>query len=176
MCTGELMKLKLLKSRPGSPNLRNSDDPCNAEKHSKSVISFCWGIFPQGIFILCFLAMIGFNVFGIKKELNRIKMYKKIISHQKIGYKFNGLEQFTKGIEYIGYYTDKDFSQDESVKEFAQAQYLLAPTILEYNNLNHEYILFVCQNEINAWKKIQEIGASPLRRNKFGIILAKKDN
>jgi len=132
-------------------------------------------LLPQLFFALCFLIMIGFNIPGIKQELHRIFMYKKVISHQKIGYKFDGLEQFTKGVEYMGYYTDKDFSQDEPVKEFAQAQYMLTPTVLEHNNLSHEYILFVCKHEVNAWKKMQEIGASPLRRNKFGMILAKKN-
>lgn len=131
---------------------------------------------PQGIFALCFLIMIGFNIPGVKRELDRINMYQKVISHQKIGHEFNGLEQFTKGIEYMGYYTDKDFSKDATVKEFAQAQYMLTPTILEHNNLTHEYTLFVCKNEINAWKKMKEIGASPLRRNKFGMILARKNN
>jgi len=129
----------------------------------------------KSLFIICFLTMITLNIPGIKEELQRIQMYQKVIAHQKIGYKFEGLDQFIKNIEYIGYYSDEDFSLDAPVKEFAQAQYILAPTILEYNNLEHEYILFVCKNEVNAWKKMRDIKASPLRRNKFGMILAKKD-
>ncbi|VAX37613.1 hypothetical protein MNBD_UNCLBAC01-1636 [hydrothermal vent metagenome] len=128
----------------------------------------------QWVLTLCFLVMIGINIPGVKKEVDRIVLYKKVMSHQKIGYKFDGLQEIIKDIKYIGYYTDKDFSKDEPVKEFAQAQYMLAPTILEHNNLEHEYILLVCDNEMNAWKKMKELRAQPLRRNKLGMILAKK--
>ena len=94
--------------------------------------------------------------------------------YQKIGYKFEGLNQFTEGIEYIGYFTDTNINDQENSKIFAQAQYLLAPAILDYNNVEHEYILFVCEDEKKAWAIIKDIGAEPLRRNQYGMILAKR--
>ncbi len=50
----------------------------------------------------------------------------------------------------------------------------LAPTILELNNLDHEYILFDCSTDQVAADKIEEINALAIKRNKFGIILARK--
>ncbi len=128
----------------------------------------------QGLFCAGFLIIIGSNIPGLIKAMQTLKTYKKLIPYQKIGQKFAGLAPYLRNVDFVGYYTDADFSQDGPVKDFAQAQYILAPTILEHNNLSHEYILLVCQNEANAWKKMRELNAVPLRRNIFGMILARK--
>ena len=77
--------------------------------------------------------------------------------------------------EFIGYYTDGNLKNDADAKTYAHAQYVLAPTIVEFMNLNHKYILFVCSSDSAALKKIQEIGAVPLRQNRFGMILAERN-
>ena len=95
--------------------------------------------------------------------------------YQPIALEFIGLEQFTKDFKYMGYYTDIDIKKNEpAAKTFAQAQYWLAPTVLDFNNLNHEYIIFVCSNEETALKKIAEINALALTRNNLGMILARR--
>ncbi|VAW15103.1 hypothetical protein MNBD_BACTEROID05-671, partial [hydrothermal vent metagenome] len=59
-------------------------------------------------------------------------------------------------------------------KQFAQAQFMVVPTILELNNPDHKYLLFDYEKEADAFKKIKEINAVALKKNKFGIILAQK--
>ena len=77
-------------------------------------------------------------------------------------------------MKYVGYFTDRDQNLDETAAEFAQAQYAIAPTILDMNYQKHELILLDCTDETVAMAKVKELGAIPLKRNKFGIILAKQ--
>lgn len=128
----------------------------------------------KGLFCAGFALLILGNIPSLIKAMRTLKGYKKLIPYQKIGQQFAGLAPYLQGIDFVGYYTDEDFHQDRPVKTFAQAQYILAPTVLEHNNFNHEYILLVCQNEARAWQKMRELNAVPLRRNVFGMILARK--
>lgn len=89
-----------------------------------------------------------------------------------LGVKFLGLKDFVGHVQYIGYYTDKDLDQNQNAMQFSQAQYVLAPVILDLNNLRHEFIVFDCTSPKAAMDKIKEIGAVPLRVNQFGVILA----
>jgi len=106
------------------------------------------------------------------KQTRSILKIKKIIPYQFSGYKFSGLDDILNGVEHMGYYTDKNLEDEKNAKQFSQAQFILAPTILELNNLEHKYILFDCSHEEIAWDKIRQIRATPIRKNQFGIILA----
>ena len=79
-----------------------------------------------------------------------------------------------KDVKYVGYYTDRNLEESPAAAKFAQAQYILVPAILDLNKTDHEFILFDCSREEIARRKIEEIKALPLKRNKFGIILARK--
>ena len=61
-------------------------------------------------------------------------------------------------------------------KQFAQAQLVLAPAILDTNlsDPRYKFILFDCSSEKIAFQKIQELGLIPLKRNNLGIILTKR--
>ena len=88
------------------------------------------------------------------------------------GMRFSGLKDFLKGADYIGYYTDKNLSKSEYAAQFSQAQYILAPVILDLNNTSHRFILFDCTTEKKAFEKIKEIGAVAVKKNPYGIVLA----
>ena len=90
------------------------------------------------------------------------------------GVRFSGLKDFLKDAGYVGYYTDKNLSKNEYAAQFSQAQYVLAPIILDLNNTAHRFILFDCTTEKKAFEKIEEIGAIPLKKNQYGIVLAEK--
>lgn len=129
----------------------------------------------QLFFIAALFGVTMMNFIVLSQDIRRIQSFKKVLPYQMIGYQFKGLEEFTKGITHIGYYTDNDIEKDQAAsKMFAHAQYILAPSILDLNNLDHDYILFVCSNEKKAWAKLKEIKALPLRRNKYGMILARR--
>ena len=87
---------------------------------------------------------------------------------------FSGLKKILKESKYVGYYTDKSMDLTPYAAQFAQAQYILAPIILDFNNTDHEFIFFDCLDEKAALKKIKEIKAIPFKKNKFGIMLATK--
>ena len=126
------------------------------------------------IFLMALLAISFFNAVGLWQENQRIWELKKHVSRQIIGSKFAGLEEFTRGIDSIGYYTDMDDKDEEQSKLFSHAQFVLAPTILDFNNLDHEYVLFVCNNKLQALRKIKDMGAEPFKVNPLGMILAKR--
>ncbi|MGE0267947.1 MAG: hypothetical protein AB7S78_05790 [Candidatus Omnitrophota bacterium] len=128
----------------------------------------------QLFYVAALFGVTVMNLFVLGQESKRIRSFKKVMSHQTIGHQFAGLDEFTKGIRYIGYVTDEDITRDDAAhKLFAHAQYMLAPSILDLNNYRHEYLLFVCSDEIYAWKKIKQLDAEPLRRNKYGMILVR---
>ena len=137
---------------------------------------------PQWVFCVLISAVLVQNVagfgelyIGLSEEINRINGLSKVLSHQKIGYQFSGLEEFTSGIDRIGYYSDDNLELNEHAhKLFAHAQYVLAPTVLELDNMDHEFVLLVCSNPKSAGIKLKQLNALPLRANKFGMILARR--
>ena len=87
---------------------------------------------------------------------------------------FTSLDKILKDTKYVGYITDKSMDVNNYAAQFAQAQYILAPTILELNNPNHEFLILDCTNESITKEKLIENKAIPIKKNKFGIILAKR--
>lgn len=129
---------------------------------------------PKFLLGLLFLVIVIINLTGAAKELSLLRQLKRQNRLYFAGIKFSGLDDILKGAQYVGYYTDKDQSDKKNSAQFSQAQYILAPAILDFNNLNHEFILFDCTTEKKAFSKIREMRAMPLRKNRFGIILAER--
>ena len=117
--------------------------------------------------------LILINTVQLGSELKELRKVKRVLPFYFPGLQFSGLESFFKGTKQVGYYTDKDLKQDENAKVFAQAQLVLAPVVLELNNLDRRYIIFDCTDEQHALNKILEIGARPIKK-KGGLILAER--
>ena len=130
--------------------------------------------FSRIIFIIALSTVTIVNIPHLYKEILTIKKIQRNIPFHFDGLKFSGLESIFKNVTFVGYYTDKNIKHVTHAKQFAQAQLILAPTILDLNNTTHKYILFDCSSDAIAFKKIKEIGAIALKKNQFGIILAKK--
>jgi hypothetical protein len=120
------------------------------------------------------LLILGLNSAQVFREIQAIYRVKKVIPYAFPGHKFLGLEAIFKDVAYAGYYTDKNLDDFEHGAQFAQAQLMLVPTILELNNLGHEYTLFDCTSPEIAYQKIREAGLIPMKKNQFGIVLAKR--
>ena len=118
------------------------------------------------IFLILCLGLITFNVFELTRTLipNRPVIF--------LGFKFSGLDDILKNETHIGYITDYDLKQTAPLAEYEQAQYTLAPVTLDINNPDHRFFIINCSSDAMAAKKLQELGAQPIRRNNFGIILA----
>jgi len=130
----------------------------------------------RNFFIGIAFILIGLNTISLFQKITRMSQIRKKIPYIFVGYKFSGLNDLLKDKTYISYYTDKDLNERTHALQFAQAQYVLTPTILDRTLLNHEYILFDCSNEETAFEKIKELGVIPIRKNQFGIILAQNPN
>lgn len=125
--------------------------------------------------VIAFFMSSIINWYTQKPEIDRIKGLRKLIPNQIIGYQFEALAADLENVQYLGYFTDKDLEKDDAAaKLFSYAQYILAPSVLELNDLSHRYILFVCSKESIAWDKIKELNLEPYRRNKYGMVLARK--
>ncbi len=124
-------------------------------------------------FILLVAAVLCLNIFTLGKDILKMKQQRKTFPYVFTGFKFSGLNDILRGVDYIGYYTDKDMDNRQDALQFSQAQYTLAPVILDLNNTQHEYVLFDCSSPKVALKKIKEIRAVPVRKNQFGIILTR---
>lgn len=88
------------------------------------------------------------------------------------GIKFAGLSDVLKNETHIGYITDFDLKDDRNLAEYEQAQYMLAPAILEHNNSQTRFLIINCSTDTASFQKLKELGAQPLKRNQFGVILA----
>ena len=88
--------------------------------------------------------------------------------------RFQGLQDFLKNTPYVGFYTDENLDDPSINRLFSHAQLILAPTLLDVGNLDHDLILFYSSSLENTLKKIKEINAVPLKINKFGVVLARR--
>jgi hypothetical protein len=89
-----------------------------------------------------------------------------------LGQKFQGLEKVLNNQRAIGYYTDKNIEHPLVIAQFEQAQYLLAPAVLDLNNTDHPFVIFDCSSAEIAIAKMKELKLIPLKANNVGIILA----
>ena len=131
------------------------------------------------IFIIVVALLIVFNSTASYKEIRLLRQIRRQVPYIFMGNKFLGLKAILKDAKSIGYYTDKNLDDNKPALQFAQAQYTLAPIILDLNNTNHSFVLFDCSSEEIALQKIKEAGLVPMKKNQFGIILAghgPKDN
>ena len=96
----------------------------------------------------------------------------KSVPLHSLGFQFLGLDKIFKGVRTVGYYTDKDLDNPLAVAQFEQAQYMLAPTVLDLNGTQHRWVIFDCTNPKTALTVIQFLGFVPLKIN-HGIILAR---
>ncbi len=126
------------------------------------------------LFSLILAVFIVFNSFHLSLGIKKLHLERQRAPFQFYGFKFSGLPQFLKGVVSLGYYTDKDMADKNHAAQYAQAQYALAPLILDLNYGEHDFILFDCSDEKTAMKKIKSLGLIPLKRNQFGILLAKR--
>jgi len=129
---------------------------------------------PKIFFIIAIIALIAFNSFNLFKKIKKERAIRKAYHYFFYGTKFSGLKDVFKEVEFIGYYTDKDLDNNRNAAQFSQAQYELAPAILDLDYKKHTFILFDCSSEKVALDQINKIGAIPIKKNDFGIILAKR--
>lgn len=107
--------------------------------------------------------------------LNGFQLFKRLSPDHPIGFpgiKFSGLTDFLKNERIINYITDLDIKETGPLAEYEQAQFILAPIILDLSNEPHKYLIINCSSDNAARTKLKEWQAKALLRNQFGVILA----
>ena len=89
-----------------------------------------------------------------------------------LGDRFKGLETVFTHQRVVGYYTDKNIEDALVVAQYEQAQYLLAPTVLDINHTDHPFVIFDCSSPEVAIRTIKDLGLQPIKANNLGIVLA----
>lgn len=127
------------------------------------------------IFFTCLILASVFDLYqAYSKAIAQLHDRTTIPLHS-LGYQFIGLENVFKDIRTVGYYTDKDLDQPLAIAQFEQAQYILAPTVLDLNHTQYRWVIFDCTSPHAAMEAIQRLGFTPLKIN-HGIILAFNPN
>ena len=85
---------------------------------------------------------------------------------------FQGLEKVFAHLPRAGYYSDKNMEIPLAIAQFEQAQYVLAPTVLQLNNTSLPLVIFDCTSPAVAMAKIKELKFVPISASNTGIILA----
>ena len=89
-----------------------------------------------------------------------------------LSYQFVPLQPVFKNIPRAGYYTDKNLDIPLAVAQYEQAQYVLAPTLLELNNTDLPLIIFDCTTPEIAIAKMKELKLIPITQSPTGLFLA----
>jgi len=124
---------------------------------------------------ICLILAAVFNIFqAYAQAIGEILDHTTIPLHS-LGFQFMGLENVFKDVRTVGYYTDKDLTNSLAIAQFEQAQYMLAPTVLDLNHTQYHWVIFDCTSPQAALEAIKHLGFTPLKIN-HGIILAFNPN
>lgn len=125
----------------------------------------------QLAYILCILLITAINIPSLSKTINRqLKQIEKGSFFP--GKMFEGVKSITEKTPYISYVTDKDINESPTNLLIAQAQLVLAPSILDFENTSHPFLIFDFTNKTKALQKLQELNVKPIRSTGNGFILA----
>jgi len=127
------------------------------------------------IFLICLISAALFDLLAAYAQAIAQLQDRTSIPFHSLGFKFMGLENIFKGVRTVGYYTDKDLNDAQAIAQFEQAQYMLAPTVLDLNHTQYHWVILDCTGPQAAKEAIQRLGLTPLKINQ-GIILAYNPN
>jgi hypothetical protein len=121
--------------------------------------------------------IIGAIIYGlITMTLSLSEFYAKRRAHPYFfgGDLFTGIQGDQGSEKYIGYLTDRNINDDAVSMRFTQAQYTLAPVVLDFNNPDHRLLILDFQDVSKAVETARRLSLRPLKRSPQGIILAER--
>ncbi len=126
----------------------------------------------RNVVLILLVLSVAFNAGQLTLHLMHNQRHATEVHYHNLGDQFKGLETIFNHIRTVGYYTDKNIEEPLVVAQFEQAQYVLAPTVLDLNNTHHPFVIFDCSSPEVALNKIKELGFQPLKANNLGVVLA----
>jgi len=124
------------------------------------------------VILILFILLTAVNFGQISLQILENQRLQGGVHLHNLGDQFKGLEPIFNHMPMAGYYTDKPIERPMVIAQFEQAQYVLAPTVLDLNHTDYPLVLFDCSSPEVALNKIKELGFQPVKANNLGIILA----
>ena len=118
----------------------------------------------------CILGVNGFYLYA-HTQTRLIDPNLAFVEH---GWQFADFRDKLKGVRTIGFLTNKDMSSEKNDGEFLQAQYILAPTVLEINNTAHPLQLMDYTDQVFVFYMLKQLNAVVIHDNAFNKVLCKK--
>ena len=129
---------------------------------------------PKNIFFILICGTIFFNLLELPLIFKNFIQYRPLIAQYPIGAKFIPFKDIFPHTQFVSYVSDSNVHSAIGNKEFTQAQYALAPIVLDGESTNHLYILINCSSQQKAFEELIKIKATPLKTNNRGLIAAQR--
>ena len=129
----------------------------------------------KNILLLLAVALIAVNLFYTGLFI-RNKRHAIFNLYFEPGYQFLMMKDYLKNVETIGYLTNNDVSRENNDGAFLQAQYFLAPTLLQLQAENHEFLIIDSHNVPYIVATIRRLSAPRIANNEYGQALLRKIN
>ena len=90
------------------------------------------------------------------------------------GTQFESFREHLKGVDKIGYLTNKDSSPEKNDGAYLQAQYYFAPMIIELNNNHHRFNVIDYEEPMFIIYVFNDLKARRVANNEYGQALAER--
>ena len=117
-------------------------------------------------------AIVASNIFHLTVMIYRNYWNEPL--HLEPGSQFARFKPYLQHTPKIGYITDKGTSRETNDGTFLQAQYFLAPTIIERNAIHHPFIMIDSTNKPYILRMVTILNAKGVAHNPYGQALLKR--
>ena len=128
----------------------------------------------QNIILTIIVISISCGMIGTMIGLSNSLAKRRAIPYSFGGDIFAGIKGANGTEKYFGYITDRNINDDKTAMRLTQAQFTLAPAILDLNNVNHRLLIIDFADEKQAIALAVKLTARPLKRSPQGILLVER--
>ncbi len=132
-----------------------------------------WLTRRNSVRLILLLAIIGGSI-DVMHDLKTLFVKRRLHPYFFGGDLFAPIKGASGNEKYIGYLTDRDIKDDKVSMRLTQAQFTLAPVILDLGNSTHHFLILDFQDEKKAFAAAVQLSAKPLKRSPQGIIFAER--
>jgi len=126
----------------------------------------------QSIILTLSILLIISNTFFL--GVNTISRYTKNVIPFEPGFQFFHIKEKLGQLKQIGYLTNKDMTREHNDGIYLQAQYFLAPTILDLNNSKYRLLIMDYPNKTFLVYMLRKLRYVPMSENGYGQVLVVK--
>jgi len=120
--------------------------------------------------------LLAINLVQTFQTVRTLQTKRRIRPYTFAGDQFFPVKDFLKNERRVGYWSDRSLDDRQTAALFAQAQYVLAPSILELNSTDLPFVIFDCRDKTKQITIIRDLGLNPLKVSPSGLVLAENPN